>query len=176
MKKIFILIILPILFQSFTFISADADIIQLAHKMQVKYKVPNKKYVTIIDYRKSILSTRLYLVDMEKNQIVIRSTVAHAFKSGLLFASKFSNDFNSDISSIGAFETKGTYFGDYGYSLKINGLDKGINSNALARKIIFHSTKNMHGIYSFGCFATPVAINQQLIDKIKGGTLVYVYR
>ena len=176
MKKLFILIILPFLFQSFTVSSDDADIIQLAHKMQVKYKVINKKYVTIIDYGKSILSTRLYLVDMEKNQIVMRSTVAHAFNSGLLFASKFSNEQGTKKSSIGAFITKGTYFGKYGYSLTLNGLDKGTNSNAFVRTIIFHSTKKMHGIYSWGCFATPEATNQQLIEKIKGGTLVYVYR
>lgn len=164
------------MFQSFVVINSDSDIIQLAHKMQDRYHVTNKKYVTIIDYGKAILSTRLYLVDMDNNQIILKSTVAHAFNSGLLFAKNFSNDYNTNLSSVGAFVTKDNYFGDYGYSLKIKGLDKGVNSNALGRKIIFHSTKNMRTIYSKGCFATSEVINKQLIDKIKGGTLVYVIK
>ncbi len=164
------------MFQSFVVVNTDAEIIQLVHKMQDRYRVRNKKYVTIIDYGKSILSTRLYLVDMENNQIVLKSTVAHAFNSGLLFAKKFSNEYNTNLSSVGSFITKGTYFGDFGYSLKIDGLDKGVNSNALSRKIIFHSTKKMRIVYSKGCFATSEVINKKLIDKIKGGTLLYVTR
>ena len=113
MKKLFILIALPLFFQSFTVIDSDSDIIQLAHKIQAKYKVPNKKYVTIIDYSKSIVSTRLYLVDIEKNQIIMRSTVAHAFYSGLVYPTKFSNDKGSNKSCLGAFKTMQTYYGKY---------------------------------------------------------------
>jgi len=176
MKKIFILITLSLYFQSFTVLNSDIDIVQLAHKIQAKYKVPNKKYVTIIDYSKSIASTRLYLVDIEKNQIVMRSTVAHALNSGLVYPTKFSNDKGSNKSCLGAFKTMQTYYGKYGYSLQIEGLDNGINSNSFGRNIVFHSNKKMKYKWTLGCFATPEEINQKLIDKIKGGTLVYAFR
>jgi len=176
MKKLFILIVLSLFFQSFTVLISDNDIVQLAHKIQEKYKVPNKRYVTIIDYSKSIISTRLYLVDIEKNQIVMRSTVAHALNSGLVYPTKFSNDKGSNKSCLGAFKTMQTYYGKYGYSLQIEGLDNGINSNSLGRNIVFHSNKKMKFKWTLGCFATPEEINQKLIDKIKGGTLVYAFR
>jgi hypothetical protein len=69
-----------------------------------------------------------------------------------------------------------TYYGKYGYSLQIEGLDNGINSNSLRRNIVFHSNKKMKYKWTLGCFATPEEINQKLIDKIKGGTLVYAFR
>jgi len=176
MKKLFILIALPLFFQTFTVLNSDSDIIKLAHKIQAKYNIPNKKYVTIIDYSKSIVSNRLYLVDMQINQIILRSTVAHALYSGLVYPTKFSNDKGSNKSCLGAFKTMQTYYGKYGYSLQIDGLDNDINSNALGRNIVFHSNKKMNYKWTKGCFAIPEEINQKLIDKIKGGTLVYAFR
>ena len=125
MKKLFILIAFPLLFQSCTFINSDFKIIELAQEIQKKYNVSNNKYVTIINYGKSILSNRLYLVDMQKNEIILRTTVSHAWNSGLVYPTKFSNEKKSEKSSIGAFKTMDSYYGkNMNNGLSFKGLHK----------------------------------------------------
>ena len=175
MKKLFILMGFPLLMQSCTFINSDFKIIELAQEIQKKYNVSNNKYVTIINYGKSILSNRLYLVDMQKNEIILRTTVSHAWNSGIVYPTKFSNDKGSNKSSIGAFKTMGSYYGKYGYAMQLLGLDGALNNNVMDRSIVFHSNKKMKYLWSKGCFATSEEINKKIIDKIKGGTLVYVF-
>jgi hypothetical protein len=153
----------------------DYDLVSEAKNVQSKYNSTNKRYVVMIDYSKSIDSERLYVVDMVKSTIILKSTVAHARNSGYDTPYSFSNELNTKKSSLGVYITKGTYYGSYGYSLKIKGMDK-TNSNAENRYIIFHSTKLMKTKWSWGCFATPESVNRRLIDIIKGGCLVYVYK
>ena len=175
MKKLLILMGFPLLMQSCTFINSDFKIIELAQEIQKKYNVSNNKYVTIINYGKSILSNRLYLVDMQKNEIILRTTVSHAWNSGIVYPTKFSNGKGSNKSSIGAFKTMDSYYGKYGYAMRIIGLDGELNNNVMDRFVVFHSNKKMKYLWSDGCFATPEEINKKIIDKIKGGTLVYVF-
>lgn len=153
----------------------DYDLITQARNVQAKYHPTNKKYVVMVDYSKSINSERLYVIDMVKSSIIIKSTVSHARNSGYDVPYAFSNELNSKKSSLGVYITKGTYYGGFGYSLVLNGLDA-TNSNAKRRYIIFHSNKTMRTKWSWGCFATPDSINKRLIDLIKGGCLVYVYK
>lgn len=161
---------------SMLFTNPDTSIIGLAKTKQLQYKVPNKRYVVMIDYSKPIDTERLYLVDTYQNKIILTSKVSHAKRTGQVYATEFSNVYGSLKSSLGAYVTKTTYVGKFGYSLIISGLDKGINHKAERRKILFHSTRRMRSIYSAGCFATSEKINRMLIDLIKGGSLVYVYK
>jgi hypothetical protein len=168
-------------------INEDKAILDLAKQKQIQYNTPNKHYVVIIDYTKPIDDVRLFVVDMEKSTIVLRSIVAHARNSGLIYATDFSNQFNTHKSSPGAYQTKGTYFGGFGYSMVLKGLES-FNNNAEKRYIVFHSTgfnsdgkvadikRIMHSKYSWGCFATPEEINKKIIDMVKNGCLVYVKR
>ena len=78
------------------------------------------------------------------------------------------------MSSAGCFSTAGTRFGKYGYSMVIRGLDRGVNNNVEARRIIFHSSKKMKTLWSLGCFATPEETNKKIIDLTKNGCLVCV--
>ena len=96
------------------------------------------------------------------------SIVSHALKSGLLYAVNFINENHSNKSSLEAYVTETTYYGHFGYSLVLNGLDK-TNSNAKKRNIIFHSTKLMHTKWSWGCFSLPEKNTRKIIDMIKGG-------
>jgi hypothetical protein len=148
--------------------------LELASELANKYKVLNQRYVTIIDYSKPITAQRLFIVDTKSKQVVFRSKVSHAYNSGLLYATEFSNVPGSEKSSLGAYVTGGTKYGRFGYSMYLNGLDSGVNSNAYLRAIIFHSSKKMKTIWSAGCFATDEATNKKIIDLIKGGSLVYV--
>jgi hypothetical protein len=167
--------LLTILLYGLIIPKTDYDLVSQAKNVQSKYHPTNKRYVVLIDYSKSIDSERLYVVDVVKSSVILKSTVAHARRSGNDIPYVFSNEPNTKKSSLGAYITKGTYYGSYGYSLKIKGMDK-TNSNAENRYIIFHSTKLMKTKWSWGCFATPDGVNRKLIDIIKGGCLVYVYK
>lgn len=149
--------------------------VEMAKIVQSKYNSPNKKYVVIIDYSKSIDTERLYIVDMEKSQVILKSKVSHAGRSGTNVPTDFSNEINTKKSSLGTYVTKETYFGGFGYSLRLSGLDV-TNSNAERRAIIFHSNKLMKSKWSWGCFATDEITNRKIINIIKGGCLVHVYK
>ncbi len=167
--------ILLISLMSFTSPKVGNDPVSIAKAQQAKYNPPNKNYVVVINYSKSIDSERLYVVDMTKSQVVLISKVSHAGRSGANIPYDFSNEPNTKKSSIGAYITKETYYGTFGYSLRLKGMDES-NSNAEKRAIIFHSNKLMKSKWSWGCFATDEPVNRKIIDMIKGGCLVYVYK
>lgn len=172
MKKLFFLI--GFLFIGFLVFSFDKDYYSIALERQKKYNTPRKDYVIVIDYTKNIFQERLYVINMKTKEIVISSQVSHAFLSGMMVPSDFSNKPGTDKSSKGNFVTRSTYYGFFGYSMIIDGLDKGVNTNAKSRQIIFHSTKKMNYLWSRGCFATSEEINKKLIDLTKNGCLVCV--
>ena len=109
-----------------------------------------------------------------------KTWVSQAHRSGLNCARTFSNVPESLISSRGAFMTHRTVHKSptFGYpALKVHGLEKGVNHNALSRAIIFHQA-SYHGSpidYSEGCFMTRPDVNQHLLKTIAGGGLVYVH-
>ncbi len=168
---------LIILFFNLLFLGTPPSnsIVDKAIAIQKQYKVTNDKYVVMVDYSKSILEERLYIVNTKTAQVEMTSIVSHAWNSGSLYASDFSNVNESKKSSLGAYLTEKTYYGQFGYSLHLKGLDK-TNSNAKLRKIIFHSAKKMSTKWSWGCFALPEKNTKKIIDKIKGGCLVYAYK
>ena len=129
----------------------------------------------MVDYSKSINEERLYVVNTKTSKIEMSSIVSHGVYSGKEYATDFSNVKDSYKSSLGAYLTENTYYGHYGYSLVLKGLDK-TNSNAKKRKIIFHSTKIMQTKWSWGCFSLPEKNTRKIIDMIKGGCLVYAYK
>jgi hypothetical protein len=152
-----------------------SEIFRLAEQKAAQYKVPGKDYAVIIDFRRSMLARRLYLVDLKNRRIVLRSRVSHAFRSGLLYAADLSNKEGSNKSCAGAFITADPYYGKFGYSMHIRGLENGVNNNARGRAIVFHSIKKVpFPTWSHGCFVTPSETNAQLIKKISNGRLVYV--
>lgn len=152
-----------------------AELFRLADQKAAQYQVPGKDYAVIIDFRRSMLARRLYLVDLKNRRIVLRSRVSHAFRSGLLYASDLSNKEGSNKSCTGAFLTTDPYYGKFGYSMHIRGLEKGVNNNARERAIVFHSIKKSpFPTWSHGCFVTSSEINTQLINTISNGRLVYV--
>lgn len=160
------------------FISAKetdhSEYFSYANSQMKKYHPVRKDYVIIIDYRKSILSERLYVLDMTKGDIALSSTVSHAWNSGYLYARKFTNEEGTKTSCKGNFMTKGSKYGKFGYSMIVKGLDKGTNDNAEPRAIIFHADTKQKTKWSWGCFATPEKINKRIIDMTKNGVLVCV--
>jgi hypothetical protein len=139
------------------------------HMSQVK----NTRYLALIDYSKPIFATRLWVIDLTTGKPVLSAHVAHAFKSGLIYATRFSNASGSRQSCAGSFLTQSSeYAGRFGPALRVTGLDP-CNDQALARAIVFHPTRFP---YTWGCFATSRATNAKLISLVKGGAFVYVAR
>jgi hypothetical protein len=176
MKKVLLIAVLSIfvLIGANAFSNPSETILTIAKKeyQANKSNLRNKRYITVIDYGKSILQTRLWVYDTKTDEVVISSRVSHAWNSGVLYASDFSNVNGSEKSSTGTYITGDSYNGRFGYSMRLSGITKGINDNAMSRAIVFHQGLT----YTLGCFATPDDTNKKLIDLIKGGSLVYVHK
>lgn len=140
--------------------------------------------LTLVDFTKPSSSERLLVLDMAAHKLLYHSLVAHGRNSGDLYATRFSNRPESHQSSLGFYLTEGTYNGSNGYSLRLNGLEKGINDNALARAIVIHGAAYADPSVcrggrrlgrSWGCPALPPALNRPIIDTIKDGTVLYIH-
>ena len=132
----------------------------------------NRRYITLIDYTKPIFTRRLWVLNVATGKTVLGAHVAHAFKSGLIYSTEFSNQVNSGKSCTGAFLTLKDYHGKFGHAMRVQGLDED-NNHALTRAIVFHQTSTL---YTLGCFATTPVTNQKIIELVKDGSLVYVAR
>lgn len=138
-------------------------------------EIRNRDVWTLIDYDLPFTAVRLWVFDARRGHVVLaESRVSHAWKSGALYATEFSNRPGSNLSSKGSFVTAmHTYEGGYGHSLRVRGLDRGINHHAWERAIIFHPDLGM--AYSAGCFMLPDDVVNEILDVIVGGTFVYVH-
>lgn len=147
--------------------------------------IENKKgdCLTIVDFSKPSNEERFFVIDLIERKVDYHTYVSHGKNSGGVFSLKFSNTRDSYQSSLGFYLTGGTYNGGNGYSLRLKGLEPGINSNALDRTIVVHganyASKNFLEKYGFlgrswGCPAIPIEIAREVIDKIKNGTVFFI--
>ncbi|SMO60617.1 murein L,D-transpeptidase catalytic domain family protein [Solitalea koreensis] len=145
---------------------------------------PKKKILAIIDFNKPSNEERLFVIDVQKKQLLYQSLVAHGKNSGEKFASQFSNKNGSLQSSLG-FYLAGEVINSpkHGYAMILNGLEAGINDNARERQIIVHSANYVsqqfiktHGMLgrSWGCPALPPELNKKIIDTIKDGAVIFI--
>jgi len=153
-------------------------------KMLRNKRVIHTDVLTIIDFSLPSTVRRLWVLDVPKRVVVFNSLVAHGKNSGENMASTFSNIPNSKMSSPGFYITGETYYGKHGYSLRIDGIEKGINDKARERAIVIHGAEYVsrgfvktHGRLgrSFGCPALPVEKNDLIINTIKGKTCLFIY-
>jgi hypothetical protein len=140
--------------------------------------------LTVIDYSLPSTEPRLWVLDLDEGKVLFHELVAHGAGSGDKLATHFSNVNESRATSLGLFLTGDTYEGGNGYSLKLKGLDPGVNDLAEARKIVMHGAwyvsddhSRQFGMIgrSWGCPAIPLQDAQPVIDAIKGGTFVFSY-
>lgn len=143
----------------------------------------NKGIITLIDFTKPSTEERLYVLDIKHKRLLFSSLVSHGKNSGNNYATSFSNENGSYKSSLGFYTTGNTYQGRNGYSLVLNGLEKGINDKAKERAIVIHGANyaNPSAISSgrlgrsFGCPALPQSLCKPIINTIKGGTVLFIY-
>lgn len=140
--------------------------------------------LTVIDYSLPSTEPRLWVLDLEHGKVLFHELVAHGRGSGANYATSFSNEPNSLQTSLGLFLTGATYQGGNGYSLRLRGLDKGLNDLAEARAIVMHGAwyvspeqARSQGRLgrSWGCPALSERVAPEVIDAIKGGTFLFSY-
>lgn len=148
-------------------------------------KLRKNGILTIVDYSQSSKNKRMYVIDLINKALLFQTYVAHGKKTGDEFAEHFSNNNGSHQSSLGFFITGAQIIGgNVGFSLILEGIEKGFNDNALKREIIIHgadyATENFIKRTgrlgrSFGCPSLPPDMIKPVVEVIKGGTCLFVY-
>jgi len=151
----------------------------------IKQKLlPKSGVLSIVDFSQSSNTKRLYIIDMDKKIILFNTYVAHGRNSGGEFAMFFGNKANSFKSSLGFYITGNTYKGNHGLSMRLRGVEKGINDGAVQRGIVMHGAPYVSEAFikqcgrlgrSQGCPAVPQELCQQIIGYIKEGSCFYMY-
>ncbi|CAM3535423.1 murein L,D-transpeptidase catalytic domain family protein [Flavobacterium saliperosum] len=146
--------------------------------------IVQKDILTIVDFSLSSTQKRLWVIDMATNTVLLQSVVSHGRNSGEEFATSFSNESNSYKSSLGFYTTGETYNGKHGLSLKLDGLEYGINSNARNRAVVMHGADYAAESFikqqgrlgrSQGCPAVPYEIHKEIINLIKDKSCLFIY-
>jgi hypothetical protein len=126
---------------------------------------------------------RLWVIDLKEAKVLHRSLVAHGQGSGHLRARRFSNVESSECTSLGFYRTSGTYDGIHGYSRRLQGYDKGENTNVFDRYIVLHAAdyaspdyvrEHGHLGYSRGCPALPPTQYKAIISTLRTGSMLLV--
>ena len=140
--------------------------------------------LTIVDFSLPSTEERMWVIDMKTKTILLQSLVAHGRNSGDNMATNFSNVSESFQSSLGFYTTGEVYQGKHGFSLRLDGMEKGINDNARNRAVVIHGADyvsksfiKQHGRLgrSQGCPAVPYEVHETLINKIKNKSCLFIY-
>jgi hypothetical protein len=143
-----------------------------------------KDILTLIDFSQSSNTKRLWVIDMTTNTVLFHSLVAHGRNTGNEFATSFSNKAESYKSSPGFYATGEVYQGKHGLSLRLDGLEKGVNDNARNRAVVVHGADYVADSFiknnsrlgrSLGCPALPVELTKDIINTIKNKSCLFIY-
>jgi hypothetical protein len=143
-----------------------------------------KQLLTVVDFTKPSDQKRMWIVDLAQNKVLFHNLVAHGRNTGNVKAEKFSNELNSNMSSMGFYVTDKTYYGKHGLSLRLSGMDEAYNSKAMERAIVLHGADYVSDDFikqygrlgrSLGCPAVPRAISGDVIELIKDNTTLYIH-
>ena len=146
-------------------------------------RLRNVDMVGIADFAKPSALPRFYLLDTNSGRVTTH-LVAHGRGSDPAHSGwlqRFSNAPGSNASSNGAYVTGDYYYGRYGRSLRLSGLDYS-NSNAQSRAIVVHSAwyaephvVAAHGRLgrSEGCFAMSYSSLQETLARLGPGRFLY---
>ncbi|HVN84331.1 MAG TPA: murein L,D-transpeptidase catalytic domain family protein [Candidatus Binatia bacterium] len=140
--------------------------------------------LTLIDYSLPSTEKRLWVIDLEKRRVLFHELVAHGQNSGEAYAVAFSNRPQSRQSSLGLFRTDAVYDGRHGESLRLIGLEPGINDRADERRIVMHGAAYVNPRVvqrfgqlgrSWGCPAVDRTVLPKIVQQIKEGTALFAY-
>ncbi len=162
---------------------ADPQVLSLAANA-LACADPDAERLAVIDYSLPSSEPRLWVFDLKRDELLFEELVSHGRGSGDAMATTFSNIPESYQSSLGLFRTMNTYYGRNGYSLRLEGLENGINDLAYQRAIVIHGADYVSDSFieqtgrlgrSHGCPAVRQDVTYPLIDSIKEEQYLFVY-
>ena len=143
----------------------------------------SKSIISIADMDQVSTSKRLWIIDLDKKELLLNTWVAHGKYSGDDKATRFSNVSESNQSSLGFYVTGEIYNGKHGKSLKLDGMDNGYNDKARSRAIVVHGAAYVsQGTIdalgrlgrSQGCPAVAPELADEVINAIEGRTVLFI--
>lgn len=161
-------------------------------------KIKNHPILAVADFSRHSKARRLFIMDIAKGEVLMNTYTSHAYKSDADkdgYAETFSNVSGSNLSSLGFMSSDVTYYGNYGYSLRLKGHDPVLNSNVFSRAMVFHGFGGMSpqeaawgGVAtSEGCYMISTSdsgrfwgmedkpLLELVIKILKPGSLVFTY-
>lgn len=146
--------------------------------------VKRNDLLTVIDYSLPSTQPRLFVFNLATRKLLFRELVAHGKNSGDNRTTFFSNSPGSLATSLGLFVTADPYIGSNGYSLRLKGLEEGINDMAWDRAIVMHGAEYVSRTAikalgrlgrSWGCPAVRKEVARKIIDTLRGGSPIFAY-
>jgi hypothetical protein len=162
---------------------ADPEVLRLA-AAALGCAQPDAERLAVIDYSLPSTEPRLWVFDLTEQELLFEELVSHGQGSGDAKATAFSNILGSHQSSLGLFRTLNSYYGRNGYSLRLEGLETGINDLAYRRAIVIHGADYVSEAFiertgrlgrSQGCPAVRREVTYPLIDSLKEDHYLFAY-
>jgi L,D-transpeptidase catalytic domain len=148
-----------------------------------KDRVRNRDLIAIADFSKASRDPRFHIVDLRSGQstalLVAHGKGSDPSHSG--WVQHFSNQHGSEATSAGSYLVGETYFGQYGESRRLIGLDAE-NDQAESRAIVIHPAWYVNQSLiaeqgkigrSQGCFAFAQGDIGQVLERVAPGSLLY---
>jgi len=144
----------------------------------------NKDVLTVVDFTLPSYEKRMWVINLRENKVLMKLHTTQGAGSGVVIAKRFSNVNHTQESSLGLYVTSEEYYGGHGKSMRLDGLQKGINDNARKRNIVIHAAAYASPEYikanhragrSWGCFAVAPSRKDNLLAYIKGGSAFFAY-
>ncbi len=167
---------------------ADPAVLRIAVKAQqcavASGAVAQPRRLAVIDYSLPSTSPRMWVFELDGPKLLYSEHVAHGKRTGDNLARAFSNVEGSLQTSLGLFSAAETYIGENGISLRMDGLEPGVNDRARERLLVIHGADYVDPVQalrqgrlgrSYGCPALRRAVAREVIDSLKDGQLVFAY-
>lgn len=147
------------------------------------------RMLAVVDYSKPSYLKRMALIDLKTGERTFHR-VAHGKRSGELYAHRFSDMPESNMSSLGLYKVLDMYDGDHGTALRLEGLEPERNGNAFRRDIVLHSADYVSLGYillnlvtfegprigrSNGCFVVSRSEIDAVARKLAAGGFMYAW-
>lgn len=141
--------------------------------------------LAIADMTQPSTAQRLYLIDLDRKELVMRTWVAHGQGSGEGTCTRFSNREGSHATSKGLYKVGVEIVSPkHGAALMLHGLDRGVNCQAQRREVIMHGADYVSAAFiaqhgrlgrSWGCPAVSRADMPRMIELLADGGYLYVH-
>ena len=146
----------------------------------------SQRYLLLADLSLPMNEYRLFLIDLEKQTVLLRSVMAHGSGRGSTIEEAVcSNEPGSNCSSLGRYRFGENYNGRWGNSFRLHGMDPG-NNRALQRAIVFHYYQYMTDdpesgslYYSQGCPMVPKSTYlkvKKIVESESQPLVLWIYK